>query len=363
MFGFRKKPVETTVEPPVEIHLINPMTDIGGSELHTLDMYRLLSRFANATIWTEREPHPQLAKLAPIRRVNFKMLRFPKYGVFLFTGAYFEVGQWWSWAQPSRAILLYNISNRARLDYALHRLSLGGQRKIEMLYASEAMKKEAGLPGIVEDSPINLTVFAPAEFVRDATAKRSEFVVGRCSRDDPLKFNEDDPVLFERLARWGVRLRIAGGTCLVQRMAPHPRIELLPMLSPLDLPQFLRGLDCFVYRTSAEWPEAYGRVVVEAMACGVPVVVARNAGVAQHIRDGVNGFLADTNEESMDILMKLRDDEALRRRIGEAARRSMEERYSVAQQKRIADFYLRRPEDGSALDAQIERPGDAAART
>ncbi len=320
------------------IHIINPMTDIGGSELHAADMHRVLSRHAPTTLWTEWAPHPELAARVPVRRISLARWRFPRHGVFLFVGAYFSIGRWWHWAQPERTLLLYNIVNRPRLERTLTRLTLDGRRAVEMIYASENLKADAGRPGIVEDSPIDLQMFAP---VRGRTG--AEFVVGRASRDDPLKFAPEDPALFERLAGACFHVRIAGGTCLAERVAAHPRIELLGMLSPLALPRFMQGLDCFVYRTSAEWPEAYGRVVAEAMACGVPPIVTSTAGIAAHIEHGVNGFVADANEEVMDILLRLRDEPALHARIGAAARATMERRYGETQLAAIAAHYLHRP--------------------
>lgn len=323
------------IEP---LHIINPMTDIGGSELHAADMYRVLSRHAPTTLWTEREPHAELAARVPIRRIRLARWQFPKHGVFLFVGAYFSIGRWWHWARPERTLLLYNIVNRPRLERTLARLTMNGRREVEMIYASENLKADAGRPGIVEDSPIDLQTFAPARERTD-----TEFVVGRASRDDPLKFAPDDPALFEQLADAGFRVRIAGGTCLASRVAAHPRIELLGMRSPLALPRFMQGLDCFVYRTSPEWPEAYGRVVAEAMACGVPPIVTSTAGIAAHIKHGVNGFIADANADVMNILLRLRDEPALRKRIGAAARAAMERRYGEAQLAAIAAHYLRRP--------------------
>ena len=51
---------------------------------------------------------------------------------------------------------------------------------------------------------------------------------------------------------------------------------------------FLRSLDCFVYRTSARWFEAYGRVIVEAMATGLPIVAGRDGGYTDYLRHGIN---------------------------------------------------------------------------
>ena len=325
------------------IHIINPMTDIGGSELHAIDMYRLLTRFAKATIWTESEPAPKLLEMAPIRRIRISTLSFPRGGVLLFVGAYFHVGRWLRFARPQRMIMLYNIVNRPILEKRLASLELLGKRRVELVYASENLKVDAGRPGLVEDSPIDLDAFYPRPGAETTEPTPAPFVVGRASRDDPEKFAESDPVLFSRLAACGYRVRLAGGTCLRELVPQHPLIEIRGMLPPHVLPQFLQSLDCFVYRTSSVWQEAYGRVVAEAMACGLPVIVKRNAGIAQYIKHGSNGFLADTDDEVLEALERLRSDVELRQRIGKAARRTMEQRYSEEHLRGIASFYLSGP--------------------
>ncbi len=45
-----------------------------------------------------------------------------------------------------------------------------------------------------------------------------------------------------------------------------------------------------------KWNEAYGNVVVEAMACGVPVIAYDLGGPGELIEDGYNGFLVSPND-------------------------------------------------------------------
>jgi len=54
----------------------------------------------------------------------------------------------------------------------------------------------------------------------------------------------------------------------------------------------------------------------------------------------VNGFLFDTNEQAINLILRLRDDAALRQRIGRAARRSVEELYRSRAWRRKLDFFL-----------------------
>jgi glycosyltransferase involved in cell wall biosynthesis len=103
----------------------------------------------------------------------------------------------------------------------------------------------------------------------------------------------------------------------------------------------LQGLDCFFYRTSEEFVEPSGRVVTEAMACGLPVVCHESGGYAEWIEHGHNGFLFESQQEAMEILLGLKEDPALRERVGKEARRTAEELFSDAVRSEIVEFYLR----------------------
>jgi glycosyltransferase involved in cell wall biosynthesis len=68
--------------------------------------------------------------------------------------------------------------------------------------------------------------------------------------------------------------------------------------------------------------EGFGNVLVEAMACGVPVVATRSAGTSDIVRDGVDGVLVDRHEPDAvaAALERILSDDRLRRRMGDEAR-------------------------------------------
>lgn len=72
--------------------------------------------------------------------------------------------------------------------------------------------------------------------------------------------------------------------------------------------------------------------VVQYMAVGLPVVARRMGSNTEIIRDGENGFLVETDEEWQARLRTLVEDAGLRRRMGEEARRTVVESYSLAAQ-------------------------------
>ena len=76
--------------------------------------------------------------------------------------------------------------------------------------------------------------------------------------------------------------------------------------------------------------EAFGIAFLEAAACGKPVVVGRSGGAPETVEDGVTGFVVDA--ESPDALaeavLRLLADPALRKSMGEAGRRRVENEYN-----------------------------------
>ena len=73
-----------------------------------------------------------------------------------------------------------------------------------------------------------------------------------------------------------------------------------------------------------------GYKLIQYMACGIPVVASPVGVNAQIVAPGVNGFLPTTLEQWRDALLTLRARADLRRSMGEAGRRTVEDGYSSA---------------------------------
>ena len=77
------------------------------------------------------------------------------------------------------------------------------------------------------------------------------------------------------------------------------------------------------------------------MSVNKPAVMSSVGMNSEIIANGINGFLADTPEEWFDVLSKLIEDENLRKTIGLAGRKTVEEKYSMNSQKeKYLDLYL-----------------------
>jgi glycosyltransferase involved in cell wall biosynthesis len=85
--------------------------------------------------------------------------------------------------------------------------------------------------------------------------------------------------------------------------------------------RFLGGARALLF--PIDWPEPFGLVMIEAMACGTPVIAFRRGSVPEVVEDGVTGFVVDDIEGAVAAVARL--DELDRATI----RRRFEERFSV----------------------------------
>jgi glycosyltransferase involved in cell wall biosynthesis len=104
--------------------------------------------------------------------------------------------------------------------------------------------------------------------------------------------------------RSGLPLRIAAKVDPVDReyfeadIAPrlqHPLVTFLGELSGRETFALLRGARALLFPIN--WPEPFGLVMIEAMACGTPVIARPHGSVPEVVVDGRTGFLGDTTEE------------------------------------------------------------------
>jgi len=92
------------------------------------------------------------------------------------------------------------------------------------------------------------------------------------------------------------------------------------------------------------YTESFGNAPIEAMACGCATIYTKRPPGPELVEDGVNGLLVDPDDpnEIADAILRLLQDDELARRLGEAGRKLVEERYSVeAMLPRNVRFYER----------------------
>ncbi len=96
-----------------------------------------------------------------------------------------------------------------------------------------------------------------------------------------------------------------------------------------DIPDILTHLNCLVLATTTQ--EAFGRVIVEAQACGVPVVATAVGGVIDIIENGRTGLIVSPADPAAmaEAVIKIIDDKSLAFRLAEDAYKKVQEKYGV----------------------------------
>ncbi|MBI1296449.1 glycosyltransferase [bacterium] len=111
------------------------------------------------------------------------------------------------------------------------------------------------------------------------------------------------------------------------------RVDLGRRLAAHEMPSFYRGLDAFVLpsRSRPNWKEQFGRVLIEAMSCGVPVIGSRCGEIPNVL--GEAGLIFDEEDVSSlsRHLQDLMDDPTLRAHLSTAGRRRIEAHYTMRQ--------------------------------
>ncbi len=170
---------------------------------------------------------------------------------------------------------------------------------------------------------------------RDPSARHPEhFVVGMVSRITPLKGHSDFIRAVSILSRQISNLRaiIVGEApkekykddlaLLIRRLGLESTIKFLPATN--DVPAVMKELDVLVSATVT--PEAFGRVIIEAHASGVPVVATQVGGVVDIVEDRKTGLMcAPQNPKDMaDKVLELYKDKKLRAELATESKKRVE---------------------------------------
>ncbi len=104
----------------------------------------------------------------------------------------------------------------------------------------------------------------------------------------------------------GLKLKIAAKVDAVDRayfvdviepMLGDPGVEFVGEINDLEKPAFLGNAAALLF--PIDWPEPFGLVMIEAMACGTPVIAWRCGSVPEVVDHGVTGFIVESEGEAV----------------------------------------------------------------
>lgn len=80
----------------------------------------------------------------------------------------------------------------------------------------------------------------------------------------------------------------------IRPLLDHPLVEFIGEIGDAEKSDFLGNARALLF--PIDWPEPFGLVMIEAMACGTPVIAWRCGSVPEIVEHGVNGFIVDSEE-------------------------------------------------------------------
>ena len=112
-------------------------------------------------------------------------------------------------------------------------------------------------------------------------------------------------------------------------IAAHRNVQFIGEINEHQKAEFLGNARALLF--PIDWPEPFGLVMIEAMACGTPVIAFRNGSVPEVIDDGVTGYIVNDIDEAVTAV----------RRIGEldraVIRATFDKRFTA---RRMAQDYV-----------------------
>jgi glycosyltransferase involved in cell wall biosynthesis len=115
----------------------------------------------------------------------------------------------------------------------------------------------------------------------------------------------------------------------IRKLLTPPDVEYIGEISDDEKSAFLSGAIALL--APIAWPEPFGLVLIEAMACGTPVIAFNRGSVPEIVEDGVTGFVVEDEKEAVVATHRLS------RLSRSAIRRRFEERFTA---RRMAREYL-----------------------
>jgi glycosyltransferase involved in cell wall biosynthesis len=115
----------------------------------------------------------------------------------------------------------------------------------------------------------------------------------------------------------------------VEPLLGAAHVEFIGEINDAQKPAFLSGAHALLF--PIDWPEPFGLVMIEAMACGCPVLAMRRGSVPEVMDDGITGIVVDNVEEAVAAFPRL----ATIDRAG--VRAQFEKRFTS---RRMAEDYL-----------------------
>jgi glycosyltransferase involved in cell wall biosynthesis len=83
----------------------------------------------------------------------------------------------------------------------------------------------------------------------------------------------------------------------IKKLMDHPLVEFVGEIDEKEKEEFLRNASALIFPIN--WPEPFGLVMIEALACATPVIAFKNGSVPEIIQNEKSGFIVDNAEQAV----------------------------------------------------------------
>lgn len=181
----------------------------------------------------------------------------------------------------------------------------------------ELLKRRTGKPCSLMLHGVDLERFRPDRRKSPGDVFTIGYV-GRLTAEKNVRYFAELEAALVKSGMSDYRLVLVGEGSERKWLESHLKHAELPGVLRGDaLADAFAGMDAFVFPSETD---TFGLVILEAMAAGVPVVVARGGGPQFQVREGETGFVAHDSSGFVKALMRLQADPGLRSSMGQAAR-------------------------------------------
>ena len=102
------------------------------------------------------------------------------------------------------------------------------------------------------------------------------------------KIDKDDTVYFEKN---------------IKKLLRHPLVEYIGEITDAEKEKFLGEAMALLF--PIDWPEPFGLVMIEAMACGTPVIAYNHGSVPEIVEHGVSGYIVNNRQQAVEAVRRI----------------------------------------------------------
>jgi len=245
---------------------------------------------------------------------------------------------------------LHDILSPEHFSQTNRRIAVNAANRASLIIANSQASKKAFIAAGGKGDKVEVIYngFDPQNYItqeyiikqlRQTLELDDKFIVGHFSRLSPWKGQH---ILIEALAKCPPEVAVIlvgdalfGEQDYVKQL--HQQIDELQLQNRVkflgfrnDIPQLMAACDLVAHTSTAAEP--FGRVIVEAMLSGTPVVAAAAGGAVELVEPGINGFLTTpgNHQELTDVINTCLQDKQKTADIAQTARNTASQHFNVA---------------------------------